>query len=122
MPCMAVNRHALLIDPYGNLFGCTEESLVPAYEENGINVRSCGHISNPSLQSVAGIPGRRYMEFPDEIKEKKWPCYNCIALPVCGGKCPKEWREGRAACPSFKYNLPMRMLLYHAKLCTEKMG
>jgi uncharacterized protein len=30
-------------------------------------------------------------------------------LPVCGGSCPKLWREGYVPCPSFKYNWEDRL-------------
>ncbi|MFK7827189.1 MAG: radical SAM protein [Oligoflexales bacterium] len=121
IPCMGVNKHSILIDPYGNLFGCTEESLVPAYVKNGTNTRSCGSIGKLNKsETIKTIPGRKYNNFPQEISQKKWPCHDCHVLPLCGGKCPKEWHEGRAACPPFKYNLPERILLNYARTKIEK--
>ena len=32
-------------------------------------------------------------------------------LPVCGGGCPKQWTEGRVACPTSKFNIQEKLIL-----------
>ena len=74
----------------GNIFNCTEVSLVPTYEKTGKNIHSIGHISSSSANS-----NRNY--FSDFAKEKElqhYPCYSCNIYPICGGACQKEWKEG----------------------------
>jgi uncharacterized protein len=39
----------------------------------------------------------------DEVEAGASWCRKCVFFPVCGGSCPKQWHEGRPACPSFKY-------------------
>lgn len=107
--CLATNKSGELIDPYGNTFRCTEVSLVPTYEKDSQNIHKTGHISS-SERNVS-----IFESFNKHIEENKVPCHSCKFLPVCGGFCPKEWMEGRAACPSFKFNMKQRLLLQYLK-------
>lgn len=107
--CLATNKSGELVDPYGSTFKCTEVSLVPTYEKDGKNIHRTGQIS--SSQRSTSI----YESFNKHIEENKVPCHSCKFLPVCGGFCPKEWMEGRAACPSFKFNMQQRLLLQYLK-------
>jgi uncharacterized protein len=103
--CMAVNPRAELIDPHGELYNCTEVSLVPAYGE-------------PNLYTV-GLPGqprpsqaaRRLAGFLEDVQRGQFDCASCAMLPVCGGACPKQWYDGRTPCPSGKRNMKDRLVL-----------
>jgi len=106
--CMAVNPHAELIDPYGEIFNCTEVSLVPAYGEP--NIYSLGTLDKPGESSAA----TELKQFMGDVEEKKYGCARCPMLPVCGGACPKQWNEGNVPCPSAKYNMPDRLALAYA--------
>lgn len=107
--CMAVSRDAELIDPYGELFKCTEVSLTPYYLNNGKNVHTMGHLTDDDSQLNARE--NQFGSFYDNKVIEKFPCSNCPLLPVCGGMCPKEWMEGRNACPPIKFNMKERLLL-----------
>ncbi len=110
--CIAVDPSSDLIDPFGNIFSCTEVSLVPSYEKNGENIYKLGHLSDEQLTH----PEKRQIlgNFYEEKELKKYPCYKCSMLPVCGGACPKAWKEDKPPCPSAKYNIQQRMLLHLA--------
>jgi len=103
--CMAVNPHAELTDPHGEVFNCTEVSLVPAY---GVpNLYTIGLPSGPVASSAA----HGLSEFLNDIEQGKYDCDSCRMLPVCGGACPKEWRDGGEPCPSTKWNIKERLVL-----------
>jgi uncharacterized protein len=108
--CMAVQPDAEVIDAAGNIFHCTEVSQVPAYEREDSffgNVYAEGNLAS------SGIPLRPspLRVFNHLIAQQQVPCSQCEVLPVCGGKCPKLWLEGKIPCPSIKHNLPERLTL-----------
>lgn len=113
--CMAVNKNSELLDPLGNIFSCTEVSLVPTYEKNGKNLFSLGKIDGDIDESKRKL----LSDFYDEGVFDNFPCSRCHVFPVCGGGCPKQWKEGTMACPSFKINLPDRLLIHYAN---KKLG
>ncbi|NQU56162.1 MAG: SPASM domain-containing protein [Rhodospirillales bacterium] len=96
--CIAVRPDGYVIDPSGNVYGCTEMPLVPGYAD-----RKLGDAKD--LQAASLRIGD-YRHFMSLIVNGKVPCHDCFALPVCGGACPKEWAEGRAPCPPLKYSAP----------------
>ena len=51
----------------------------------------------------------------DQVGRGQTPCASCPLLPVCGGACPKLWRQGQVPCPSMKFNWPQRLDLAAAK-------
>jgi len=104
--CMAVQPDAELIDAYGNVFNCTEVSYVPKYQET-FTIRAAGGEKDDSRWRILG-------SFNDKILAGKYPCSECAMLPVCGGRCPKQWAEGVAPCPSAKFNIGDRLRLFHA--------
>jgi uncharacterized protein len=111
--CFAVNPNHELIDPFGGIYGCSEVSLVPAYETNGKNIHEIGtlaekSLSNPKARDLFG-------KFYDKEEISKYDCAKCEMLPTCGGGCPKEWVEGRIPCPSIKINIKERMFLLYLK-------
>jgi uncharacterized protein len=108
--CSALEKAAYLISPSGEVYGCTEVSLVPSYETTGENIHKIGHVNEYSKENL--IPNiNKFSTFYQNVKNEKYDCHQCEMLPICGGFCPKEWEEGRAACPSTKFNIKERMIL-----------
>ncbi|CAG2153581.1 hypothetical protein LMG31506_04855 [Cupriavidus yeoncheonensis] len=103
--CMAVNPHAELIDPFGNVFNCTEAPMVPAYGEINFYSRGTVRIPEESPHAV------RLGAFLDDIAKGRFDCASCPMLPVCGGACPKQWNDGHIPCPSAKLNIKDRLIL-----------
>ncbi|RME04652.1 MAG: radical SAM protein [Planctomycetota bacterium] len=90
--CMAVRSEEELVDAYGDLYNCTEVSYVPRYErEDGKNIFAIGNIR----KGVEKAKRERLSNFYHEIEEGLHPCQSCLFLPVCGGACPKLWKEGK---------------------------
>jgi uncharacterized protein len=107
--CMAVSPNAELIDPYGQIFNCSEVSLVPTYGRPNVYAR--GTLKHAAESAAAtSLSG-----FFDDVQDGKVGCTFCPMLPVCGGACPKQWRDGNVPCPSAKRNLPDRLLLAYAR-------
>jgi len=130
--CMALMRDAELVDPHGALFKCSEVSLVPAYEDR---VELAPHATQlPILQPTPACgqtaPRNRYAigdlqqgadpkrcgfcDFPERVRQRRYPCHTCAIFPVCGGMCPKKWDDGTKPCPAVRFNLPQRLLLAYA--------
>lgn len=103
--CMAVNRHSELIDPQGQIYNCTEVSLIPGLGNPNRYARGSLREAGSSARAdqLAG--------FHDDVKDGQFDCSSCAMLPVCGGGCPKQWNDGNKPCPSAKRNLPARLLL-----------
>ena len=117
-----------MIDAYGHRFNCTEVSYVDAYEETAspnkgrfglplISAASGNRYAIGHLDQNGDIAGRRELlsDFPDRVARGDYPCASCPMLPVCGGHCPKSWLEGEPACPSAKFNIIDRLLIYYAQ-------
>lgn len=107
--CLSSFKSGYLVDPNGEVFGCTEVSLVPSYEQNGKNIHRLGNIMDSNAGDL--LNQNRFSDFYDEVKQGKYGCGDCYLLPICGGRCPKEWAEGRAACPPLKMNIRDKMIL-----------
>ncbi len=111
--CMAVNQHSELVDPFGDVFSCTETSLVQAYKNSDDkNIYRLGNIKEKIDETKRII----FSDFYDENEFNKYPCFSCNMLPVCGGGCPKSWKDGLQACPNEKFNMPERLMLYYANI------
>lgn len=110
--CMTMNPNSELIDPSGGIFRCTEVSLVPSYEnETKLNRHQLGHVNN----STEALKENEFADFYEETELKKFFCHKCEIFPICGGSCPKEWKEGRIPCPSVKFNIKKRLMLFYLK-------
>lgn len=105
--CMTVQAHNELVDPFGDVFSCTEVSLVPSYVKNGKNQHRLGALKDTPIVH----PNGPWNSFYEDHTLSKFDCWNCPMLPTCGGACPKEWSEGRIPCPPTKFNIKERMLL-----------
>ena len=116
--CMTLDPMSELIDPFGGIFGCTEVSLVPSYEkENGSNVHQLGNSKN---EYKTKLNKNIFADFYEEEEIKKYHCHTCEIFPICGGSCPKEWKEGRIPCPSIKFNIKQRLVLQSIKELKNK--
>lgn len=106
--CMAVDPTAELVDAYGNIYNCTEISYVPTYDDSDYIL---GNLKTTSSDNL--LPKRHFVDWYDQIKENKSnsPCHTCKILPVCGGACPKTWKEGIFSCPPIKFNIEDRVAL-----------
>jgi uncharacterized protein len=129
--CMALRPTAVLVDPFGNLYNCTEASLVPTPSPAGKAVPahpglttapySLPLVSTAETFRIGDLKtgeqaGRRRAlgDFNERVARGEYPCHSCRMLPVCGGGCPKHWLEGTPGCPSAKYNIEGRLLLSYA--------
>ncbi|WP_328956371.1 radical SAM/SPASM domain-containing protein [Kitasatospora purpeofusca] len=112
--CVAVDPSSEVVDATGGLFSCTEQPLVPGYEGTRL-----GNIETLPLE--VRRPAGRYDDWHAGVESgTETPCRSCRVLPICGGGCPKHWREGTMPCPSYKYNLPGRLDLYGRRLGLRK--
>ena len=109
--CMALSKDHELIDAFGNVFNCTEISYVPAYKDSKEYViDELGSSNDKPL-----LTERPFSNWNKDILNKKFQCAGCPILPICGGACPKAWYEGNCPCPSMKFNLKERLVLYFIK-------
>lgn len=102
--CSAVTRSAEVLSSTGRLFSCTEYPLVDAVETDG---RALARVDDPELGAVR--PLGPFDDWYDGIEGGETSCNRCTFLPVCGGACPKLWRQGHWPCPSYKFNIQHRM-------------
>jgi uncharacterized protein len=106
---MVVRPDAELVDARGNIFNCTETSYVPAYGEPNLY-----QIGTSRRGEEAGARDK-LQSFNERLLEGRYDCHACRVLPVCGGSCPKDWREGRARCPPARSNIEQRLLFEYAR-------
>jgi len=115
--CAAVSPNYELIDPFGRVYNCTETPLVPAYGKEMI----LGNL-NKDIHKITQFEDRPYVNWHEEIKDSSngfW-CSGCNILPLCGGRCPKSWKDGIPACPSMKFNMEDRLMLANYVLQNER--
>ncbi|WP_129843483.1 radical SAM protein [Streptomyces sp. RFCAC02] len=101
--CAATSRRREILDPSGRVFACSEHPLVPGAEATGVVATVDG------LADSAPRPAGQFDDWYDQVGDGKQQCGRCPLLPVCGGSCPKLWREGHRPCPSVKFNWPERL-------------
>lgn len=113
--CMSLKRDAELVDAYGDVYNCSEVSQVAAYAEVKMyKLDPLGSAQTPLLGK------RPFSDWNDAILTHETPCGQCSILPICGGACPKLWREGLSPCPALKENLADRLVLQLAQLNRTK--
>lgn len=103
--CTSLKENAEVFDAYGDVYNCTEISQVPAYKDD--DSYKVAKLKDSSYSNSV----RPYEEWNDEVLNGDFPCANCRILPICGGACPKLWKEDISPCPPIKYNIEERMLL-----------
>lgn len=114
--CSAVTPDYELINPWGDVYNCTETPLVPFYGKEYV----IGNISE-DINNVIPFEQRPYVNWYDKIRDSKNNifCTTCKILPICGGRCPKSWQDGVPPCPSMKFNMEDRLVLSYIYAKTE---
>jgi uncharacterized protein len=103
--CSATARNSVVVAADGRVYSCTEQPLVPGHDDR--------HIATvDGLDAAAPRPAGSFDDWYETLERDETGCRRCPILPVCGGACPKLWREGRPPCPPIKTNLPERLDLY----------
>jgi uncharacterized protein len=104
--CAAVTRAAEIVDASNSIFSCSEHPFVTAHQSSALG----------SVEDLEGQlrPAGDFDYFHVAIERGDVPCRACPLLGVCGGACPKAWRDGGTPCPSFKYNLQTRLEIWGA--------
>ncbi|MCT1531334.1 SPASM domain-containing protein [Sphingobacterium daejeonense] len=104
-PCMVVSSTSEVIDAYGNIATCWEIPYTPHYDNS--DYYSGNILKDKNVDSSTASMRNWFNEIPTN---SSW-CKTCKFLPMCGGACPKNWKEGTPACPSFKFNIEDRVFL-----------
>lgn len=105
--CLTTKKNSEVYDSYGNVFNCTEIPYTKEFEKSEfLNGRLEKDIKNSKDNHLAD-----WYEIIE--KDNTLPCKSCKLLPVCGGGCPKSWKEGNVPCPTFKYNYKDRLRLFN---------
>lgn len=107
--CTSLHEHAEVFDADGNVYNCTEISQVDVYKD--IHAFKLGKLNDESYVNTE----RSFSSWNDDILNGDVPCTTCRILPICGGACPKLWKEGISPCPAIKYNIEDRLLLEFSK-------
>lgn len=100
--CTAVTKSKEIISSTGNVFSCSEYPLLPEHEAGG----GLGKVT--SLPLMVRRPDGPFDDWHNAVESGETPCQKCRMYPICGGACPKQWREGNVPCPSYKYNMQER--------------
>jgi len=103
--CAAVTRHSEVVAPDGRIYSCTEQPLVPIHSDAPV-----GHVG--LLDAAALRPAGAFDDWYDAVATGETGCRDCAILPVCGGACPKLWREGTPPCPPLRTNVRQRLDLF----------
>lgn len=106
--CMSVDPNAEVFDAFGNVFDCTETPYVDTYANTDYVL---GNVNN-GLATIS--KSRPLINFYKEVYNGDYQCSTCKMLPVCGGGCPKSWKEGLVACPSNKFNVKDKLVIAYA--------
>ena len=101
--CRATSVYGEIIDSSGRIYSCSEHPLVPVARDTGV-IATIG-----DLAATAARPLGQFDDWYDQVSDGVQPCGRCPLLPVCGGSCPKLWRDGSMPCPSTKFNWEERM-------------
>lgn len=99
--CIATNLAREVISSTGNVFSCSEHPLVPQYE-------ATAPLAKVKTLHLPLRPVGQFDDWHDSIEAGESGCRQCKMLPVCGGACPKQWRDGTVPCPPYKYTVQER--------------
>lgn len=103
--CLATSKDSEMYDAFGNVFNCTEVSYVDTYKDSEYVLAK---LNDDPLYINSERP---FSTWYDDVYDNKYPCHTCKMLPVCGGGCPKSWKEDMRACPSNKFNIKEKLML-----------
>lgn len=101
--CAATSPSVEIVDSGGRVYSCSEHPLVPKVRDTGILA------TLDDLTGSARRPAGSFDDWYDQVGDGHQQCGKCPILPVCGGSCPKLWREGHIPCPSVRFNWQQRM-------------
>jgi uncharacterized protein len=111
--CVATTRFSEVVDPVERVYSCSEHPLVPVVRDSGVIA---------TLEELSGTGPRPAGAFDDwydsvaDRADRSVHCGECPILPICGGSCPKLWREGHIPCPSIKFNFQDRLRMAAGRL------
>lgn len=111
--CMAVSESSEMYDAFGNIFDCSEVSYSDLYADTYV-------LGNLKFDETTYSSKRTFANWNNQILNNEFQCFSCKMLPVCGGFCPKSWREGRSACPPSKFNIKDKLALAYALAYSAK--
>ncbi|WP_211363251.1 SPASM domain-containing protein [Fluviispira multicolorata] len=91
-------------------------SALSFFKAGSINFTNRANESSKAFPLYAIDKTKRsvFSDFYDAGVFENFSCNTCTMLPVCGGGCPKSWKENIQACPTPKFNISQRLLLYYA--------
>lgn len=112
--CLATMKGGELLDSAGSVYSCSEHPLVPVARDTGVIA------TVDDLTGSAPRPAGAFDDWYSSVRGGQVPCARCPLLPVCGGMCPKLWRESHVPCPSMKQNWADRMDLAAMKRGYQK--
>jgi uncharacterized protein len=111
--CRATSVQGEIVDLQERIYSCSEHPLVPGARDTGVVA------SVADLVGAAPRPAGSYDDWYDHVEAGQTQCARCPVFPVCGGACPKLWREGHLPCPSLRFNWNERLDLAAARLGYE---
>ncbi|WP_405582855.1 radical SAM protein [Streptomyces sp. NBC_01190] len=101
--CIATSRSGEIIDTAGRIYSCSEHPLVPGVRDTQVVAEVA------DLTGAAPRPAGAFDDWYDQVDSGGAQCARCPILPVCGGSCPKLWRDGHLPCPSLRFNWEERL-------------
>ncbi|WP_027344874.1 radical SAM/SPASM domain-containing protein [Hamadaea tsunoensis] len=100
--CTATTKRSEVVAPDGAVFSCTEQPLVPGYADRAVGTLS-------TLEPGEERPDGDFDDWYAALQRNETGCRECPILPLCGGSCPKLWREGKPPCPPLRTNIKDRL-------------
>lgn len=102
--CEAVSTNNFLFDPEGDHFFCWENVGRKALTNNSV----CGSDEYMRLNNY----------FVNTYSFHRGECENCNIFPLCLGGCPQRKLEnGKAPCPTLRYNIHEIIKSYYNSIC-----
>lgn len=102
--CMVGSEHNEVLDAFGNIYPCWEFPY-SAYKGKEHMIASAVMETQDDNEKAT------LLDTSDKIKQGVYECSKCVFFPLCAGGCPLALFEGRNACPNYKYDLTMRLII-----------
>ncbi|HZM75973.1 MAG TPA: radical SAM protein [Candidatus Limnocylindrales bacterium] len=115
--CVATTRFSEVVDSAERVYSCSEHPLVPRVRDSGI----IATVDDLTRNGTGPRPIGAFDDWYDSVSENSVPCGRCPILPICGGSCPKLWREGHIPCPTIKFNFQERLELAAGRLGFQRL-
>ncbi|WP_170107204.1 radical SAM protein [Roseibium marinum] len=112
--CRVVSSSHIVVGHDGEVHRCTETPLTP------VNLPK-DSLGNAGLwQSIDQVPR---WDWHDQVENRRFPCAECVYLPVCGGACPLSWTTGSdVPCPPFRFNGSERLAVFMKSVQAARSG